>query len=325
MDPFRANDHTPVSTDPNISEQPASLMETPDFLRWWATLTGPQDGAFGPSIGGQERLRRARLVSAMLILGFISILLLIPGAISRFALWMPVFILAGSCLLITLLNKFGRINLSAFCLVAMVDTAVAGFLILKPQLTAGNISDLDLFILAVLIGGMVLPRGLIALTGLVQITLIVVLFLNRPHDVTLTQLIQADGYSTLAGPLVLQVVGTGIAWLSAWSVQRALIRANRAEELANARAELTRQANLTEARNQRLEQGIAQILETHRQVAAGNLEARAPTQKDHELWQIAHSLNNLLMRLQQYVRERQRTAFQQGRDRPSSPGSAGYI
>jgi len=158
---------------------------------------------------------------------------------------------------------------------------------------------------------------LIPFTGLGQAALIIGLFVVRPHDTSLSQLIRSDGgsaYSILAGPLVLQVVGAGIAWLQAWSVQRALLRANRAEELAEARDELSRQARLTAERNQRLEEGIAQILETHRQVAAGHLEVRAPTQEDHELWQIAHSLNTLLMRFQQYVRGEQRSAFQRRSD-----------
>jgi hypothetical protein len=297
--------------------RPSSLLRSPAIWRWWATLTGPQDGAFGVGIHAQEQLRRARLVSAVLVLGLVAIALLVPSAFSETRLWMTVFILAGGCLLIAVLNRIGYTGTSAVLLIVAVDAAIAGFLILKPQLTAGNISDFDLFILAVLVGGMVLPRGLIPFTGLVQAALIVGLFIVRPHDTSLSQLIQADGgsaYSTLAGPLVLQVVGAGIAWLQAWSVQRALLRASQAEELAAARAELDRQAYLAAERNQRLEEGIAQILETHRQVAAGNLAARAPTQQDHELWQIAHSLNTLLMRFQQYVREGQRSTFQTRRD-----------
>lgn len=297
MDPFQASDQAtqPTLPDPtrlsSSSPRPSSLPTTPILWKWWTTLTGPQDSAFGASVSSQERLRRARLVSAMLGLALLAIALLIPSALSETRLWTPVLILAGGCLLITFLNRTGSTSLGAVLLVAMVDAAIAVFLISKPYLTAGNISDFDLFILAVLIGGMVLPRGLIPFTGLGQVALIIGLFVLRPHDPSLSQLIQSDGgsaYSILAGPLVLQMVGAGIAWLQAWSVQRALLRANRAEELAQARAELSRQARLTAERNQRLEEGIAQILETHRQVATGNLEARAPTQEDHELWQIAH-------------------------------------
>jgi hypothetical protein len=49
---------------------------------------------------------------------------------------------------------------------------------------------------------------------------------------------------------------------------------------------------------QELESGIEQILQTHVQVANGDFSTRAPLAQDHLLWQIAHSLNNLLARLQ---------------------------
>jgi methyl-accepting chemotaxis protein len=86
-------------------------------------------------------------------------------------------------------------------------------------------------------------------------------------------------------------------------VERALIRAGQAEELAEARAELNQQALLTVKQKQRLEEGISSILETHQQVASGNLAARAPVHEDQELWQIGHALNLLLMRLQQQAQD----------------------
>ncbi len=47
-----------------------------------------------------------------------------------------------------------------------------------------------------------------------------------------------------------------------------------------------------------LESGIQLILQTHVQVANGDFTTRAPLTQDHLLWQVAHSLNNLLARLQ---------------------------
>lgn len=166
MDPFQASNWPTQSATPNPnrlsppSTRPPSLLASPALWKWWATLTGPRDEAFGASMRSQERLRRARLVSAMLGLALVAIALLIPSALSEARLWTPVLVLAGGCLLVVLLNCTGYTGPSAVLLIAMVDTAIASFLILKPQLTAGNISDFDLFILAALIGGMVLPHCL---------------------------------------------------------------------------------------------------------------------------------------------------------------------
>ena len=100
-----------------------------------------------------------------------------------------------------------------------------------------------------------------------------------------------------------RVVGTGIAWLNAWSVEIALVRASNAEEIAKTRTIMEEQAHLIAEQNHRLEEGIAQILETHQQISAGNLAARAPTQQDLLLWQVGHSLNTLLRRFQQQAQE----------------------
>ena len=80
-------------------------------------------------------------------------------------------------------------------------------------------------------------------------------------------------------------------WLGARSVDHAIARADRAEEIArleHAIVEQTRQ----------LEQGIEAIRQTHARVANGDYSARAPLNQEHILWQIAYSLNNLIQRLQ---------------------------
>ncbi len=275
---------------------------------WWSSLTGPRRDAFAIDIFAQERLRRARLVSALLILVILVIPLLLAGVYpTSFSLLIPAFILTVGSILVIVFNRANFTTLSAVFYVLLVDAALAGFFCFKPlpAINSTNLTTFDLFILAVLVGGVILPKSLIPLNGMLQVAIICAIFFLRPHDPTLTSLIDFAGsvYVVLMPTFVLHLVGTAVAWLHAWSVERALIRANLAEELAEARAELSRQAMTTAKQNQRLEEGINSILDTHRQIAAGNLAARAPVQEDHELWQIGQSLNLLLMRIQQQAQE----------------------
>jgi len=79
---------------------------------------------------------------------------------------------------------------------------------------------------------------------------------------------------------------------------------------------------------QELEDGIQQILETHIHVANGDFSMRAPLTQDHLLWQIAHSLNNLLARLQrlsQAEAELQQTTFEFRRQMGSTQAEAQQI
>lgn len=289
------------------SSQPSSPAGSNVLRRlwnWWSVVTGPRKDAFKADIFAQERLRRARLVSALLILIGMVVLLLIPSTYpSSPSIWVPIFILSAGAVIIALFNRAGYTTLSSIFYVLLVDIALTGFFYFKPTpaLNSTNMTALDLFVLAVLVGGVILPRALILLTGILQILLICMIFFLRPHDASLVALIEFAGnvYVALAPTIVLQVVGTGLAWLHAWSVERALIRASQAEELAEARAQLNQQALLTEQQKQRLEEGIKAILEIHRQVAVGNLAARVPVHEDQELWQVGHALNLLLMRIQQ--------------------------
>ena len=56
---------------PHLS-QPSSPSSRGNLLQrlwnWWSTVTGPRNDAFKTDIFAQERLRRARLVSALLVL-----------------------------------------------------------------------------------------------------------------------------------------------------------------------------------------------------------------------------------------------------------------
>jgi hypothetical protein len=303
------------STNPSTAPKgnhPPSISPTPSgtlwrrLWTWWSSLTGPSKQNFGKDIFSQERLRRARLVSALLIIVVITVIMVACAIYpSSPSLVLPVIILSVGGVGVALLNRAGYSTLSSILYVLLADTALAGFFIFKSSLNSSNMSGFALFMLTVLIGGMILPKVLIPFNGIVQVTLICTIFFLRPHDPSMEELIQIAGnsYVALMNILLLHVIGTGIAWLQAWSVERALLRANLAEELAEARAELNRQAELIAEHNVHLQEGITSILETHRQVAAGNFSARAPVQEDRELWQVGHSLNLLLMRVQQQALE----------------------
>jgi len=86
MDPFPAFDYRqqrPMS-DAKLSfsppSRPPSARTGPAAWRWWSTLTGPQADAFGTGIAAQEQLRRARLISAILVLAVLAVVLLIPAS-----------------------------------------------------------------------------------------------------------------------------------------------------------------------------------------------------------------------------------------------------
>src|SRR5262249_7466284 len=79
--------------------------------------------------------------------------------------------------------------------------------------------------------------------------------------------------------------------IGAFSVERAILRADRAEAFALLEHQIADQ-------KRQLDVGIQQILQTHVRAANGDFQARAPQMPGSVLWQISASLNNLLGRLQ---------------------------
>jgi hypothetical protein len=107
---------------------------------------------------------------------------------------------------------------------------------------------------------------------------------------------QGFAYSELSDAFILQVVGAAISWLSAWSVDRALLRANQAEDLAAARQRINEQTAQIVEQKQRLEYGIDVVKNAQARFANGDFKARAKLQ-DNELVPLALSFNLLAERL----------------------------
>ena len=272
----------------------------------WLWLTGPRPERFSTGIVGQERLRRSRLISALLLLVVAVIAMLIPSTFTIPNLWQPILIQAVLAVLATLFNRTGLITWSGLTIIILADLSISQNILRQPYgLTNTTVADLYLLVIPILIAGMVLPSIFIPVTGLLQIFISISIFKYLPHDTLLIQEIQkVDGnqdYTSVLGPILLHVCGTGIVWLYAWSVDRAIRRADRAEELAEARARINEQARLIAEQKSRLEHGIHVIQEVQARVANGEYTARVSLQ-GNELLPLGVSFNLMAERLSRIER-----------------------
>jgi|SRR5579859_26633 len=289
--------------DEQPQSAPASRRGGPFRQLWkaWLWLTGPRPTRFGVGIVAQERLRRSRLISALLILVAIVIALLIPSTVKVPNLWQPVLIQAVLAVLAAIFNRAGQGTIGGVLIIALADLSITQNIVRQPYgLTNTTLADLYLLVIAILIAGMVLPNIFIPIIGAVQILICMSIFVKLPPHTLLTQEIQeVDGgqaYTAILGPILLQVCGTFIVWLYAWSVDRAILRASRAEELAEARARITEQARLLAEQKQRLEHGIHALQEVQARVSNGDYSARVSLQ-GNELLPLAVSFNIMAERL----------------------------
>lgn len=288
--------------------------------RAWLRFSGPSKEYFSSSLADQERQRRSHILSALFLLVVVAVGIIAPTAIPVPIYWIPILSLIVLSSLSFMLNRAARISLSASVFILAIDATLAILMLVLPHgIRNSNIPDFDLFLLATLIGGILLPRRLLPFLVAFHILLIFVLFAYLPHDRLLTQEIQVNqqgfAYGELSDAFLLQVVGAGIAWLNAWSVDRALVRASKAEDLARAHRRLNEYIRSQVKQRERLEYGITVLKDAHARFANGDYKARANLQ-DNELASLALSFNLLaerLTRIGQMVQDyaRLELAFQQ--------------
>ena len=119
-----------------------------------------------------------------------------------------------------------------------------------------------------------------------------------PHNATITNLLHTAPYQIFAQVYILQVIVAIALYLWARSSEQAIRRADRAEEVARLEKREKEHQQQELERMRQLDTGIQAILETHIAVANGDLNARAPLNQEHMLWQVAVALNNLIGRIQ---------------------------
>lgn len=264
---------------------------------FWLRLVMPPARATGRQDASQrELLRRARLMSIFLLVGFTVTLGLAPE------IFLPSFDAAELAVVGTafvmlvvaaLLNRAGYVAGGASLLIASVIAAVAANQLTYPGgLPVTGRTAFDLFVIPILLAGVLLPRNAAIVCWAGVSAFIYLDLLLGPKQQDLIAFIAQQGiYTVAATPIVLLGAVAAVAWVAAGSVRQALREADRTRELERAYAYIADQ-------KQQLEVAIAAIQQVHAQAANGDLTVRAPVTTS-ALAPLAVSLNLMLDRLSQ--------------------------
>lgn len=295
-DPLFTTSDLPVKDD--VPPQKPGIFRR--MGRAWLRFSGPNPDRFTSSLRSQEILRRSRILSVLLLLIFITLGVFGPVAILIPTVLIPLLAYVLISAIALMLNRAASVTMGGIFYVLGIDAALTILLVTLPHgLRNINLPDFDLFLISTLVGGIIFSRRLLPFVAVYHILLIVMLFIFLPHEHLLTLEIQSNGqgpYGEISDAILLQIAGTTIAWLNSWSIDRALLRASRAEDLAKAHRRLSEYMRLEIKLKERLEYGIQVLKEAHARFANGDYKARAILQ-DNELGSLALSFNLLAERL----------------------------
>lgn len=285
------------------SEETMAEESSGGLLSVWYRLTSPPEPPRTASFRERELFRRGRTGSQISIVLFLLMFISFPAALAG-SNSLLVGLLGANILALCvalLLNRLGRVNLAGILAVLGVMTAPTVNIITTPGgINTSALPIFSLLVLSLMCAVSFLPPAWIFVVAAINALFALFVLIYLPSSGELHHQLQT-AFPGIATPILLsQLIVSTVAYIWVRGARFAILRADRAEEIANLeRREIERQQTEIEQKQQ-LDTGIQQLIQTHVKVAQGNFAARAPLMKENVLWQVAYSLNNLLARLQSY-------------------------
>jgi hypothetical protein len=275
-------------------------------LRWWYRLTSPAEPERSASFKEQERFRRGRTGSQIILGLYLLLIISIPaGFVGTNEYLIPIVIASVISLIVaTVLNRVGKIGPSG---ILVVLTFIA-FPTLNIVTTPGGLGMevlplFGLLVLPLLCAVSFLPPWWVFIVALGNCLFTWFSLIYLPHTAELDAILAIAFFGIITPIILIQIIVSIVAFAWVQGTTQALIRADNAEEVVKLEHDLGQQAKITAQQKQQLEASIQKIVETHMRVANGDYSARAPLTDENILWQISGPLNNLLARTQNLRQE----------------------
>ncbi len=262
---------------------------------WWLRLASSSPYRPQYTIADRERARRSDLI-AWLALGMFGVVLIVsPIAIDDTQALLVYLGFVLALVLIIALNRMGQITLAGGLLVSCVTGAVFAYMLSSPLgLTMGQLPNYDALAVGVVVAASVLPRASGFVVAAINSGLIVADYLLRPHNANITadaalySSVVQQTVSLLVRPIALQFIFAVIAYLWVRGTDRAIRRADRAEEIAALEA-------MELERTRILEEGVGYVRQTIARWVRGDLKARVPIMPVPALRNMCDDLNGFII------------------------------
>ncbi len=287
------------SPQPPVSDRPVSRT---GIVGWWLNLTAPPEPRGLVTRAQSERQRKAELTSLTLVPVLAFMLALVSNSLVSAATAEAVGLMAGVLVAAAILNRAGRTRFAAYLVPSAVGLVIALSLVAAPGLRLIGFPIYDLF---------VLPIFLVSLTGdrrapwyfaLIAIAFITADYLLQPHQAVLVGTTHFDEiayeqaifgvWGMINRHVALCFFAAFFGWLGARSVDTAISRAYRAEEIAHLES-------LVADQKRALDFGVDQLTQAFVRAANGDYNVRVNIPRQNPLWSLGAQMNTFIQRLQQ--------------------------
>lgn len=301
----RADD--PFSTIALIDRDQAA-REHPGPLAWWHRIAAPPLPPADADLYEREAYRRGKYISNTL-LAMISVTIVLVVLIGGFVNHNLLANLGLTLLILciaTFFNRRGKIIISGILVVLVQDTSMMTLLLGFPNFSPYLLPVFDLLVIPELFAASLLPAYFVFFDMFLHLIYFICALTFLFHkDAQLTALLAQPAIfvDILAKPAVIQFITAIVAFTWMRSVTHSIERATRATSIAILEKNIAEQTQVEALQKRQLEGEICEIIDVHSQVASGNFEVRVPLRQGNILWSVAGSLNNLIVRLRNSLKD----------------------
>ena len=277
------------------------------LLQFWYRIASPPEPDDLAPFEEKEQFRRGRIGSQIIILLYIIIFIALPTVALGRSSPALLIIFAIDLFMLTvavMLNRKRKVNaagiIAALCFIASPTVDLLS--------TPGGVNTTvlpiyGLLVLPLMCAVSFLPPWWVFIVAAGNCLFAIYTLGFMPSSGELHEVLKVSFGGVVAPIINSQLAVSIVAFLWIRGTTQALLRADRAEELAKLERDMALQAEAIAEQKQQLDASIQRIVQTHVQVANGDFNARVPLTQDNILWEVSGSLNNLLARLQRLRQE----------------------
>src|SRR5579859_4469059 len=268
------------------------------LLHWWYRIASPPEPDEKASFEERERFRRGRTGSQITIFLFILLFISYPAAFAG-SNSLLIAILTADLFILTVamaLNRLRMVNSAGILVVLSFITSPTMNIVTTPG--GVNTSALPIFgllVLPLMCAVSFLPPWWVFLVGAGNCLFTVYVLKFLPSSGELHEVLKVAFPGVVTPILLSQGIVSIVAFLWVRGATQALLRADRAEEIAQLEAIEIKRKEEQLAVSKQIEDGIQQIIATMSRVVTHNdFSLRVPLSQENILWRVSKSTNNLL-------------------------------